>query len=357
MPGLSGAPYRGTIYPGRVTPNNLADNRATLLYEEIMTDLVLMGIVTKEQMEQYSHRRIQPWINPMQPELDPFPTLVPKQYDPAIDGGKQLIIDPISGLVTPEIETGVFKQLFPGHVGIGYSVDPAGDPPSTIGTIDGQVWFMLIWNDRWEIVEWKWSADYNEWDFDAAEVKPIQNFQYVMVYSDTSYTKASGYWILETGSDQTDIPTWQPLAPAVGPAPVLFTPIMYPILATPPINFVNDLSKFMLYTDSRSYTLEISPNVYYVHIMGMFPTTIPAGTPAIIGNFDFYSDYGQKIPMDAIAGPVTSYVGYESGIFYIDTTKIPVSTLQVVPNTGQGFLVTGPYVLSFIVAFNVQKIG
>jgi hypothetical protein len=217
MPEILSAPFGSKIYPGRLNPRESGDYRAQEIYEAIMTDLVHMGILSQAQFEQYNHRYIQPENKPLKPQLEPFPNLVPKQFDPVVDGGKQLVIDPITGQVTPESETGVFKQIFPGHIGIGYSIDKDGNPPPNPGTADGQFWYMLVWNGQWEIIEWEWFAAQSSWEFESAELDPIENFQYVMIDSDGTGSK--GYFILETGDTENDLPTWQPLTPSI-PSPL-----------------------------------------------------------------------------------------------------------------------------------------
>jgi hypothetical protein len=212
-----GAPFGSTVYPGRLNPRELNDYRGQEIYEAVMTDLVNMGILSVAQFEEYNHRRIQASIKPLEPVLDPFPTLVPKQYDASAYGGKVLTVDPDSGLVTPELPSGVFKQLFEGHVGIGYSVDPDGNPPTQSGTVQGQYWYMLVWNGQWDIIEWMW--DQGAWDFDAAEIQPVSNFNYVMIYDDATYTTSSGWFVLFTGSAEQDIPTWQALTPTTPSLP------------------------------------------------------------------------------------------------------------------------------------------
>jgi hypothetical protein len=214
---LSGAPFGDTKYPGRLNNRELNDYRAQEMYEAVMTDLMLMGILSPAQMEEYTHRRKQAEVLPLEPEYEPFPSLLPKQYDAAAYGGKVLTVDPDSGLVVPELPTGVFKQLFSGHVGIGYSVDPDGNPPQQSGTVQGQYWYMLVWNGQWDIIEWMWDND--AWDFDAAEIQPVSNFNYVMIYDDGTYTTSAGWFVLFTGSTQGDIPEWQALTPTTPSLP------------------------------------------------------------------------------------------------------------------------------------------
>jgi hypothetical protein len=217
MAELLAAPFGKAIYPGRLNPREQGDYRAQEIYEAIMTDLVHMGLMTKEQFEQYNHRRIQAANLPLLPQLNPFPSLVPKQYDALADGGKVLTVDPDTGLVMPELPSGVFKQLFEGHVGIGYSVDPDGNPPAQSGTAQGQFWYMLVWNGQWDIIEWVW--DQGAWDFDAAEIEQVSNFNYVMIYDDATYTTSSGWFVLFTGSAEGDLPGWQALTPTTPSLP------------------------------------------------------------------------------------------------------------------------------------------
>jgi hypothetical protein len=243
MPDLIGAPFGGKVYQGRLNPRELAAYRSEEVYEAIMTDLVNMGILSPAQFQQYVHRKIQTEVQPLKPQLDPFPSLPkdyydpatyggmplrvdpstglvvpePEKYDPSIDGGKQLIVDPVTGLVKPVPETGVFRQQFPAHIGIGISVDPDANPPSVSGQADGDYWYMLVWNGQWDLIEWAWDNNYNSWTFDAAEFVEADNFHYVMIWDDPdNRDHAAGWFVLKTGDTIDAIPTWQTLSPSGG---------------------------------------------------------------------------------------------------------------------------------------------
>jgi hypothetical protein len=217
MPDLLSSEYKPYVNRGRLNQREIAGYEAQEMYEAIMTDLVRMGVITPALLAQYAHREMLPTLKPYEPYNDPFPGLVPKQYNGYADGGKVLTVDPDSGLITPELPSGVFKQLFEGHIGIGYSVDPDGNPPPTSGTVQGQYWYMLVWNGQWDIIEWMWDND--AWDFDAAEIEPVANFNYVMIYDDDTHTASSGWFVLFTGSTEGDIPGWQALTPTTPSLP------------------------------------------------------------------------------------------------------------------------------------------
>jgi hypothetical protein len=238
-----GAPFDGKVYTGRLNNRELNDYRSEEMYEAIMTDLVNMGILSDAQFQQYVHRKIQSEVTPLKPQLDPFPSLPKDYYDPAtyggmplrVDpdtglvipevekydpsqyGGMQLVVDPDTGLVTPVPETGVFKQQFSGHIGIGVSIDPAGNPPPESGKVDNDYWYMLAWNNQWDMLEYRWFAAQNMWVFNASELVKAENFHYVMTWDDSDVRDhASGWFVLKTGDDSASLPTWQTLSPSGG---------------------------------------------------------------------------------------------------------------------------------------------
>jgi hypothetical protein len=211
MAELFGADYKGKIYPGRLNERELEAYREQESYEHILTDLVLMGIITEEQKQQYCHRYTQSYDKPLLPQL-PTPH-VPVQFDPITDGGKILGINSTTGKVEPELETTIFHRIFPGHVGNWYGIDPDGYPPPEPGIDDGDFYYMLVWNGQWDMIEWMWSEQDASWTFDAAEIVPAINFQYIMTYDGDARTTSHGEYVLLTGNTQASLPTWQPLTP------------------------------------------------------------------------------------------------------------------------------------------------
>jgi hypothetical protein len=194
-----------------------------------------MGILPENVKQQYCHRFTQAYDVPLQPLLDPFPTLVKKHWDPSIDGGKQLVIDDTTGDVRPGIEVSVFDHIFEGHTGNGYTIDPDGNPPPVPGIDDGDYWYMLVWNGQWDVLEYKWYEAQAAWFFEASELVTAINFQFVMIWDDaTEKTTSTGHFVLLTGTARANLPTWQPLTPQFSVLPDVWIDVPYP--ATVPVN-------------------------------------------------------------------------------------------------------------------------
>jgi hypothetical protein len=171
-----GAPFGNKLYPGRLNPRELENYRATEMYEAIMTDMRLMGVITEAQFQQYTHRIPLPMINAP------------------------------GGFVPPASVPANFIRVFDGHDGIGCSVDPAGNAPGVQGTEDGQYWYMLVWNNQWEMLEWKWFAAQSAWFFSSSELVPTTDYNYVMVNCAPMYVQLLGF-------TQSDTPEWKALQP------------------------------------------------------------------------------------------------------------------------------------------------
>jgi hypothetical protein len=141
--------FYGKLYPGRLNRQELFKHRAVEQYEAVMTDLYLMGIITKEQFEAYNHRWILPQIRP---KLRDYLTL-------------------------PEKADNYFVRDFYDyqHTAIGFSVDKDNNPPPDDGTANQDLWFMLSYNDGkppqkeppdpigWYLCAWEWDATDKVW--------------------------------------------------------------------------------------------------------------------------------------------------------------------------------------------------
>lgn len=186
--------FYGKLYPGRLNQQELYKHRAPEQYEAVMTDLYFMGIITKEQFEQYTHRWINPYIHGRRKpvDYDPFPTLAKNYY----------------------------VRDFYGDVGTAFTVDPTATPPTDPGTTNGELQFMLAYNDGkppqpeppipvgWYLMAWEWNAEKEEW-LKAYYPQPVaaEERHYVQL-ADGTYQ-----YIHLTGEGAADIPTVEDFVP------------------------------------------------------------------------------------------------------------------------------------------------
>jgi hypothetical protein len=179
--------FYGKLYPGRLNQQELYKRRAVEEYEAVMTDLHLMGIVTKEQFEQYTHRRLTGLVKPMTPKTDPFPGLQKRYFTKEYE---------INGDIMPAVIADMSAPT-----------DPA--------LHNGDIMYTLSFNDGkppqpepaiptgWIVVPWEWEND--QWNLqNNSTLSPVaaEEHHYIKMNNNEVWQ------IHLTGSTPTDLPEW-----------------------------------------------------------------------------------------------------------------------------------------------------
>jgi hypothetical protein len=112
---------------------------------------------------------------------------------------------------------GVFVREFNGQVGIGVNVDASENPPTASGQ-EGDLWFTLAFNPAasddlpagWIITPWVYTN--GAWEFPSS-LHPItaKDLHWAAVQNGN---EIEGYYIILSGSNETDLPKWELLGAA-----------------------------------------------------------------------------------------------------------------------------------------------